>query len=62
MTKTKQLKLTLIRSKFGKKPGHASCVHGLGLKRMHQTVVVDDTACNRGMITKASYLLKVEEV
>lgn len=63
MTKAKkQLKLTLIRSIFGLKKGHAQSVRGLGLRRLHHTVVVEDTPCNRGMITKAAYLLKVEEV
>lgn len=61
MVKTKKLKVTLIKSKFGRKPGHRECLLGLGLKRISQTVAVDDTACNRGMINKVSYLLKVEE-
>lgn len=62
MTKTKQVKLTLIRSIYGLKPGHAQCVRGLGLRRLNHSIIVDDTACNRGMITKASYLLKIEAV
>ncbi|MEO1576451.1 MAG: 50S ribosomal protein L30, partial [Pseudomonadota bacterium] len=33
----------------------------LGLRRMHQTVEVEDTPQNRGMINQVSYLLKVEE-
>ena len=57
----KQLKVTLVRSKYGRKPNHLECVTGLGLRRMHQTVTVEDTACNRGMINKVSYLLKVED-
>jgi len=58
---SKQLKVTLVRSKYGRKPRHKECVQGLGLRRMHQTVIVEDTPCNRGMINKASYMLKVEE-
>ena len=57
----KKLKVTLVRSKFGRKPKHRECVEGLGLRRMHQTVIVEDTPCNRGMIEKVSYLLQVEE-
>ena len=34
---------------------------GLGLRKIHQTVEVLDTPCNRGMVTKAAYLLQVEE-
>ncbi len=57
----KQLKVTLVKSIHGRKPGHKECVNGLGLRRMHQTVEVLDTPENRGMINKAYYLLKVEE-
>ncbi len=57
----KKLKVTLIRSLHGRKPGHKECVYGLGLRRMHQTVEVLDTPENRGMINKAYYMLKVEE-
>ncbi|MEE8307012.1 MAG: 50S ribosomal protein L30 [Gammaproteobacteria bacterium] len=61
MAKTKNVKVTLIKSKFGRRKGHRACVQGLGLRRMHQTVEVIDTPENRGMINKVSYLLKVEE-
>jgi len=59
--KHKQLKVTLMRSKFGRKPGHAECVRGLGLHRRHESIVLADTPENRGMLNKISYLLKVEE-
>ena len=55
------LKVTLVRSFHGRLKAHQACVRGLGLRRMHQTVEVQDTPCNRGMINKVSYLLKVEE-
>lgn len=58
----KQLKITLVKSIFGRKPNHADCVKGLGLRRMHHSVVVDNTPAICGMITKAHYMLKVEEV
>ena len=57
-----KLKVKLVKSKYGRKPGHAECVAGLGLRRREQTVEVADTPENRGMINKVSYLLKVEEV
>lgn len=59
--KVKTVKLTLLKSRFGRKPGHAECLAGLGLSRRHQTVEVIDTPENRGMIDKVSYLLRVEE-
>ena len=57
----KKVQITLTRSTIGRLPAHKACVSGLGLRRMHQTVTVDDTACNRGMINAVSYMLKVEE-
>lgn len=62
MANEKKLKLTLVRSVFGRLAAHKACVTGLGLRRMNHSVVVQDTPCNRGMINKVSYLLKVEEV
>lgn len=61
MTK-KMLKITLMRSIISTQPNHKLCVKGLGLRKIRQSVVVPDNACNRGMIKKANYLLSVEEV
>lgn len=61
-TKDKQIKVTLVKSRFHRKPGHAECLAGLGLRRRHQSVVVADTPEHRGMIRRVSYLLAVEEV
>jgi large subunit ribosomal protein L30 len=57
----KTVKVTLVRSTNGRLKNHKACVRGLGLRRMHQTVQVLDTDCNRGMIRTVSYMLKVEE-
>ena len=57
----KQVKITLTKSTIGRLAAHKGCVVGLGLRRMHQTIVVDDTPCNRGMINTVTYLLKVED-
>jgi large subunit ribosomal protein L30 len=57
----KKIRLTLVKSRFGRTPGHAQCASGLGLKRRHQTVEVTDTPENRGMIEKIRYMLRVEE-
>ncbi|MDX1562461.1 MAG: 50S ribosomal protein L30 [Gammaproteobacteria bacterium] len=58
----KQLKLTLLKSKYHRKPGHAECLQGLGLRKRHQSVVVADTPEHRGMIRRVQYMLAVEEV
>lgn len=61
MAKNKQLKVTLSRSKHGRLASHRACVAGLGLRRMHQSVIVQDTPEIRGMINRVSYMLTVEE-
>jgi len=57
----KQLKLTLVKSRFHRKPGHAECLSGLGLRKRHQSVIVPDTPEHRGMIQRVRYMLQVEE-
>lgn len=57
----KKLRVTLVRSPHGRLASHKACVAGLGLRRMHQTVVVEDTPCTRGMLNKISYMVKYEE-
>ena len=61
MAERKNIKVTLLKSRHGRKPGHAECLAGLGLRRRHQSVVVTDTPENRGMINKVGYLVRVEE-
>ncbi|ABM61616.1 MULTISPECIES: 50S ribosomal protein L30 [Halorhodospira] len=61
MANQKKLQVTLRRSVHGRLQKHRQCVRGLGLRRMHQTVLVDDTPENRGMIRKVSYMLEVQE-
>jgi len=62
MAKPKQLKVTLLKSRFGRLKNHRACVAGLGLRKIRQSVTVLDTPENRGMISKVSYLVSVEEV
>lgn len=58
----KILRVTQTKSKFGRLPSHIACVKGLGLRRIHHTVELQDTPSIRGMINKVYYLLKVEEL
>jgi large subunit ribosomal protein L30 len=62
MAKKKQINVTLVRSPIGAQPKHRACVRGLGLKRMHQTVTLEDTPSVRGMVNKVYYMVRVEEV
>jgi len=61
MAEAKQIRITLVRSPANRLKNHRACVRGLGLRRMHQSVLVSDTAENRGMIARVSYLLRVED-
>jgi large subunit ribosomal protein L30 len=61
MSDKKMIKVKLVRSFHGRIAAHRACVSGLGLRRMHQTVEVEDTPCTRGMINKVYYMVKVVE-
>ncbi|MGR9092746.1 MAG: 50S ribosomal protein L30 [Gammaproteobacteria bacterium] len=56
-----KIKVTLTRGLNGRLKSHKACVSGLGLRRIWQTIEVDDTVENRGMINQVSYMLNVEE-
>jgi large subunit ribosomal protein L30 len=58
----KKLRVTLIKSPFGTGRKHMATVRGLGLRRMHHSVELEDTAAVRGMINKVYYMVKCEEV
>ena len=62
MTENNKIKVTLDKSKHGRLKSHKACFAGLGLKMIRQTVLVEDTPENRGMINKISYLVSVEEM
>jgi large subunit ribosomal protein L30 len=57
----KQLKITLIKSLHGQLQNIAASARGLGLRRIHQSVMVRDTRENRGMIQTAVHLLRIEK-
>ena len=59
MTGNNMMKVKLVRSMNGRVEAHKACVRGLGLRRMHQVVEVEDTASTRGMVSKVSYMVKV---
>ncbi|CAI8836388.1 50S ribosomal protein L30 [Methylococcus sp. S1B] len=63
MTMTvKTLRVTQVRSANGRLETHKACLRGLGLRKPHHTVEVRGTPEILGMISKVSYLLKVEEI
>lgn len=60
MATKKTLKVTQIKSLIGTKESHRATMRGLGLRRMNQTVELEDTPAVRGMINKVYYLVKCE--
>jgi large subunit ribosomal protein L30 len=57
-----QLKVTQTKSKNGRIAKHQSTLLGLGIRRIHHSVILQDTPQIRGMISKVFYMVKVEEV
>lgn len=61
MSDKKMMKVKLVRSVHGRLEKHRDCVRGLGLRRMHQVVEVEDTPATRGMLNKVSYMVQLVE-
>lgn len=57
-----KVKITLVKSLIGRKKSHIATVNSLGLRIIGKSVEHEETPQIRGMINKAIYLLKVEEV
>ena len=57
----KQIKVTLVKSLHGQLKNIAASARGLGLRRIHQTVMVKDTRENRGMIATAVHILRIDK-
>ena len=56
-----KLKITLVKSVIGRKQDQIATVEALGLKKIRDVVEKDDNPAIRGMITKVSHLVSVEE-
>ena len=56
----KTVKVTLVKSPWGRLPKHRACLIGLGLRRVGSQRELEDTPAVRGMIDKVRYLLDVE--
>ena len=59
---SKQLQITLKRSLIGRPEKHRVTVRTLGLRKLNQTVVHNDTPAIRGMIKQVVHLVEVKEV
>ena len=62
MAEAKKLKITLVKSTIGSTPYQKKVVEAMGLKKIRQSVELEDTPSTRGAIFKVSHLLQVEEL
>ena len=62
MAEAKKLKITLIKSTIGSTPYQKKVVEAMGLRKIRQSVELEDSPAVRGAIFKVSHLLKVEEL
>ena len=56
-----KIRVTQTKSSNGRLDSHKATARGLGLRRIRQTVEVEDTPEIRGMINRISYMVRVEE-
>jgi large subunit ribosomal protein L30 len=56
----KEITVKLKKSLIGSKDYQRQSVRGLGLSKLGQVVLVQDTPENRGMINKAIHLLEIK--
>lgn len=54
------LAVTLRRSLIGRTAKHKACIAGLGLRKIGQTRLLENTPAVRGMIQKIRYMVHVE--
>lgn len=59
---TKSLKITQKKSVISEKQNQRDTLRSLGLKRIGQSVVREDTLANRGYVRAVAHLVEVEEV
>ena len=57
-----KLKITQIKSRIGSSALQKRNLDALGLRKINQTVELDDSAIILGMIAKVKHLVKIEEV
>lgn len=55
------MKITLIKSKSGYGPDQRDTLQALGLKKINQSVVREDSPSVRGQVMKVKHLVMVEE-
>jgi len=57
-----RLKVTQIKSVISEKQNQRDTLRSLGLKRIGDVVVKEDSPANRGYVRAVAHLVKVEEI
>ena len=56
-----KVRITQIRSAIGRQEYQKKILKALGIRKMHQTVVHENSPTIMGMVNKINHLVKVEE-
>ncbi len=57
-----KLKVTLRKSRIGVKKSLKKTLDSMGLRRINQTRIFNDTPSVQGMLNKVNYLIEVEKL
>ena len=57
--KTKTIVIRLKKGRIAVNPNQRACLKGLGLKKRHQEMTLENTPSVRGMIKKVIHLLEI---
>jgi large subunit ribosomal protein L30 len=57
-----KLRVTWKKSAIRREKSQGETIRGLGLRKMNQTRILEDTPAVRGMVFKVRHLVEVEEV
>ncbi len=56
-----RIKVKQVKSEIGSNRRQRATLRGLGIRRLHKVVEVEDTPAVRGMINKVTHLVQVVE-
>jgi large subunit ribosomal protein L30 len=56
------VKITLVKSLFGRHAKHVATAHSLGLRKIDDSTIQIDNDATKGKYTQISYLVKVEKI
>lgn len=58
----KKLKVTRVRSDIGRPERQRATMRALGLRKIRQSVVLEDNKSTRGLVNAVRHMVEVEEV